>query len=528
MAYTLKELIAIAGIALVVFWLAKPIFLRFSDERDYARRRNIWLALTVIAFLSPNFWVFSLLAAPLIVWGGRKDKNPVALYLILLHVIPPVLLDIPIPGIKSLFNLDNYRLLSLCILIPAAWRLRKSHDPARLRGINWMDVLLVGYGVMQVVLFVPPDLPNHVILQDSFTNELRSSTLFFIDTYIVYFTVSRSCSNRQVITETQAAFCLSCVLMAALAVFETLRHWLPYTDIAVRWSGNPGYGFYRARAGLIRALVSSGNPSALAYMLATACGFWLYLQSHVASKLQRVAVTLLLWLGLLATFSRGPWLGAALIYVVVGALRTNRLSRLLKVAAGVLLLLGAVSLTPSGVRIAAVLPLSTGLPGDEASSSITYRQRLLERSWDLFTEHPFLGDQLALLKLNDMRQGEGIIDMANTYVQVSVFHGFIGLSMFVGFILIALVRVYRVAKTSMPSDTDLGLMGLTLVGCIVGTLFMLGACSFIFGYEKLFYVITGLAAAYANFGTPKPITSSTRSSLTMGIQKFKRTDAKGI
>jgi O-antigen ligase len=316
--------------------------------------------------------------------------------------------------------------------------------------------------------------------------------------------------------------------MAALAVFETLRHWLPYTDIAVRWSGNPGYGFYRARAGLIRALVSSGNPSALAYMLATACGFWLYLQSHVASKLQRVAVTLLLWLGLLATFSRGPWLGAALIYVVVGALRTNRLSRLLKVAAGVLLLLGAVSLTPSGVRIAAVLPLSTGLPGDEASSSITYRQRLLERSWDLFTEHPFLGDQLALLKLNDMRQGEGIIDMANTYVQVSVFHGFIGLSMFVGFILIALVRVYRVAKTSMPSDTDLGLMGLTLVGCIVGTLFMLGACSFIFGYEKLFYVITGLAAAYANFGTPKPITSSTRSSLTMGIQKFKRTDAKGL
>ena len=54
-----------------------------------------------------------------------------------------------------------------------------------------MDVLLVGYGVLQVVLFVPPDLANHVILQDSFTNELRVSLLFFIDTYIVYYAVSR-------------------------------------------------------------------------------------------------------------------------------------------------------------------------------------------------------------------------------------------------------------------------------------------------------------------------------------------------
>jgi O-Antigen ligase len=511
LAYTLKELIAVAGIALVVFQLAKPLFLRFSDERDYARRRNIWLVLTVTGFLSPNFWVFTLLAAPLIIWGGRKDKNPVALYLILLHVIPPVPIDLPILGIKSLFTLDNYRLLSLCILIPAALRVRRSNDPARLRGISSMDVLLVAYGALQVVLFVPPDLPSRVILQDSFTNELRSTLLFLMDTYILYYTVSRSCSNRQLITEAQAAFCLSCVVMAVLAIFETLRHWLPYTDIAVRWSGDPAYGFYRSRGGLVRAQVSSGNSSALAYMLATACGFWLYLQSQVVSKSRRMAVTLLLWLGLLVTFSRGPWLGAALIYVVVGGLRTRRWSKLLKAAAGALILLGALSLTPLGERIVSLLSLSGDSAGDEASLSISYRQRLLERSWDLFTQHPFLGDQLAFQKLNDMRQGEGIIDMVNTYVEVSVFHGFIGLSMFAGFILIALVRVYRMARQSLQSDSDLALMGTALVGCIVGTLFMLGACSFIYGYQKLFFVISGLAAAYANLGTPQASTKVYRA-----------------
>jgi hypothetical protein len=514
MAYTLKELIAVAGIALVIFRLAKPIFLRFSEERDFARRRNIWLALTVTAFLSPNFWLFTLVAVPLTIWGSRKDKNPVALYLILLHVIPPVPIDIPIPGIKSLFSLDNYRLLSLCILIPAALRLRKSSDAARIRGISLMDVLLVGYGALQVVLFVPPDLPNHVVLQDSFTNELRSTLLFFMDTYILYYTVSRSCSNRQLISEAQAAFCLSCLVMAALAVFESLRHWLPYTDIAVRWSGDPHYGYYAARIGLVRAQVSAGNNSPLAYMLATACGFWLYLQSHVVSKLQRSAVVVLLWLGLLATFSRGPWLGAALIYAVVGALRTRKLSILVKGSAGALLVLGALSLTPFGERIVALF-FPTGSAGDEASFSIAYRQRLLERSWYLLTQHPAFGDQLAYQHLNDMRQGMGIIDMVNTYVEVGVFHGFVGLSMFVGFILIALVRVHRIAKQMTPRDSDLALMGFALVGCIIGTLFMLGTCSFILGYEKLLYVISGLAASYANHGKAP-----------LAIQKYKPAEVR--
>ena len=215
------------------------------------------------------------------------------------------------------------------------------------------------------------------------------------------------------ITETQAAFCLSCVLMAALAVFETLRHWLPYTDIAVRWSGNSGYGFYRARVGLVRALVSSGNPSALAFMLATACGFWLYLQSHVDPHLRRLRCPAALagssghilerTVARRRSHLRRRWRAqdAHVIQIVQSCRWRTTPSR-------------STCLTPLGERIVALLPLSIGLPGDEASGSITYRQRLLERSWDLFTQHPFLGDQLALLKLNDMRQGEGIIDMANT------------------------------------------------------------------------------------------------------------------
>ena len=509
MAISLKELIVVLAIASVIFRLAKPIALRFSHEQDYSRRRNIWLALTVTAFLSPNFWLFTLVATPLLMWAGGKDKNPIALYLLMLHVIPPLPLEIPVPAIKSLFALDNYRLLSLCVLVPAAWRLRTSKDTSRIRGMTSMDILVLAYGVLQIALYVPPDTPNHIILPNSFTNDLRRFFLYFIDVYIVFYMVSRSCSSRELIKEAQAAFCLSCAIMAALAVFETVRHWLLYTDIALRWSGDVTWAAYKFRGGGLRAQASTTNTLALGYLLAIGCGFWLYLESHIRSRISRFSVLFLLSLGVLATYSRGPTIGLIIIYVVVLALRPGAFTRLFKGALAALLFVILIGQSPLGDRIAHILPFMKGSADEQADSSITYRQRLAERSWELINEHPFFGDQLALQKMEDLRQGEGIIDLVNTYAAVTVFYGFVGLAIFISAMLIALSKAYRTAKKTAQKNPDLALMGISLVGCIVGTLFMLATCSFLAGYDVLFYVIAGFAATYANVANlPKPDTKA--------------------
>jgi O-Antigen ligase len=504
MPSSLKALIVVLAIAAVVFRLAKPLALRFSDERDFSRRRNTWFVLTIVAFVSPNFWIFALVAAPLFVWAGRKDKNPVAFYLLMMQVIPSIPLNIPLPGVNAFFDLDNYRLLSLCVLVPTAWRVRKSKDTGRIRGLKLMDLLILAYGALQVALFIPPDLPNHIILHDSFTNEIRVAFLYVIDAYILYYVVSRSCFTRQLITEAQAAFCLSCAVMAALAIFEALRHWLLYFDIAFSWNPELMGEFYKFRGGGVRAQASSGNILALAYLLAIACGFWLYLQSLVPSKLVRVGVPMLLCTGILATYSRGPWVGLAVIYVTAIALGPRAVSNLFKSAVGAMVLIIAVSFTPLADRMAGVLPFAKGSVDEQASFSISYRQRLAERSWELITEHPYLGDQLAVQKLEDMRQGEGIIDFVNTYAQVTLFYGFIGLAMFSGPILLALSKAYRMTKRMVRVDADLGLMGISLVASILCTLAMLVTCSFILGYQKLFYVIAGFAAAYANIAVSRP------------------------
>src|SRR6202045_427695 len=131
--YTIKRLFVILTIAAIVFYLAKPIALRFMSGEDFSRRRLVWFVLTAVGFVSPNFWLYALVAVPMFVWAGRNDSNPIALYLLMLHVIPPIGVIIPVLGNNGLFPLDNYRLLALCVLLPATIRHRKSPEYAKAR-----------------------------------------------------------------------------------------------------------------------------------------------------------------------------------------------------------------------------------------------------------------------------------------------------------------------------------------------------------------------------------------------------------
>jgi O-Antigen ligase len=517
MPANVKALIVVLALATLTFRFAKPIALKFSSESDFTLRRNVWFVLTVVAFLSPSFWLFALVAVPVLFTAGRKDSNPVAFYLLLLNVVPAVGVDIPVVGINQLFQLDIFRLLSLCVLVPVAWRHWRSKDlAATTSGFGAMDVFLLAYGTLTIVLYVPADLPGHVLLPDTFTNTLRRAFLFYVDVYVLYFVVSRTCSSRRVIVEALAAFCLSCALLAPVAIFETLRSWLLYTDMAALWSGNPGMAFYLFRGATLRAQVSTGHALALGYLLAIAFGFWLYLQSHVTSARTRVLVGLLYWLGLLAAYGRGPWIGAITIYLVFVTLGPRALSRIFRAGALAAVICGAILSTPLGDRIIRVLPF---VGGSVDSGSVTYRQHLAERSWGLIMRSPFFGDQLAFRKLEDLRQGQGIIDFVNTYASVALFYGLVGLFLFLAFVVIALFRVRNLAKRAAQTDPDLALLGVNLVACMVGTLMMIAGCSLIFAIEKMFYVLGGLAAAYVGLGQARLLQSAVADRLDLQDQR---------
>ena len=181
----------------------------------------------------------------------------------------------------------------------------------------------------------------------------------------------------------------------------------------------------------LRAQASSGHSLSLGFMLAIAFGFSLYLFSQSATLRTRLAIGLVFWLGLVSAYSRGPWIGAVLIALAYSALKPRAITRLFKAGFVLAIVLGALSLSPMGEELLNSLPFASGRP----DANFVYRQRLLDRSLELIQEHPLFGDQLAIQKMEDLRQGQGIIDIVNTYVGVALFSGWVGLALFLGFIL---------------------------------------------------------------------------------------------
>ena len=97
----IKALIVVLAIAIAVFAIAKPICVRYMDTTAYNRRRNIWFALTVVGFASPSIWVYAAIAMPVMFVAAQRDENPLALYAILLFVVPNAGVTIPVIGIGA-------------------------------------------------------------------------------------------------------------------------------------------------------------------------------------------------------------------------------------------------------------------------------------------------------------------------------------------------------------------------------------------------------------------------------------------
>ena len=485
-----KELFVVLVLALVVFKLLKPAFSLFTSEDDFTRRRNTWCLVTIAAFLCPSFWVFCLITTPFLILAGRKDSNTGALYLLLMYVVPGFSWRVPMIGMSYLIDLDFQLLLSFCVMVPAALRLLKSKQrPTRL---GMMDYCLLAYLALTSLYFILPEISRGVLMAPTLTDSMRRAFESFFEIYVPYFVLSRSSASRREIQDILAAFCLSCAIMAAIGTLEGAKHWLLYGEIRSQWG--PIYNPYLMRGESIRAMASTTHPLVLGYLLAVAFGFWLCLKSHVQSKYSRNGVILLYWFGLLAAYSRGPWVGAILIYFIYVALSGRAVSNLLKATFASVLVGLLVAISPLGNKIASVVPYFGGTVDLE---NITYRQRLLDRAWQIIQDSPFLGDQYALSKMEDLRQGQGIIDLMNGFVNILLDNGFVGLFLFLLFVAIGIVKAWMLTKERTRVGIELGAMGASLVACILGTLVMIWVGGLI---VSMTCVLVALAAACADVG----------------------------
>jgi hypothetical protein len=479
---SLKALVVVWCIGWAVLWIAKPIALRFMAEEDYRRRRGLWLGLTAVAFVVPGFWSYALIAAPVLYWAGTRDRNPAALVLLLLHVIPPVLVATPNLGVK-LLDFNNFRLLALLVLLPAL--LRAPPGPPASGAFKLALTGVLGYNLLALVLYVPYEAP---------TNTIRRLMEYGVDNVLLFYAFYRLLPNAKAMREALVCLCLGTAIVAAVGLFENLRYWLLYVQLTTYW-GVADWMAFLMRGSSLRAQASTGHSMTLGFITAVAFGLWLALAPSVPDKKLRWLATAVLLAGSYASLSRASWIMAALAYLVFLLLGPTRLAQMGK-QLGVLVLVGAaVLVTPYGEKVINLLPFI----GNTDTGNIDYRDRLAELSWTLIWRNPVFGDPFVMRHMESLRQGQGIIDLVNVYASIALFTGLVGLFLFLLPYLTGLLGVVKVAFTRGKSDPSLHALVAGLAAAMAGTMTLLAVGSFGGSVAFMYWALAGMAVRASAF-----------------------------
>jgi len=485
----LRALAVILLFASAVFVLAKaPACAIATPPADFERRRNLWIALTLAVFLAHSFWVYIAMASLIMLLTLPREANKLALFFFLLFAVPPIKAEVPGLGVfRYLFSIDHLRLLALVVLLPAFLQLRKRPDIEPF-GRLLPDKLIAAYIVVNFGLYLSASTA---------TNALRYGALYpFLDAFLPYYVASRSLQNTKDFRDALMAFVFAALLLVPIAAFEATRHWLLYAALNDTLGVDYGYGQYLERdGGTLRAQGSTGHAIPLGYVMAVALGLMLYVRQLVPGAVMRSAAFLALLVGLIAPVSRGPWVGMAAIVLLYFATGPRAMSNLAKLGVAGAILTAGMLATPAGEKIIDYLPFV----GTVESENVEYRQRLLEICIAVILDSPLFGayDSFYSLDLEALRQGQGIVDIVNSYIGIGLASGLVGLGLFVGFFATITLGILR-AMARIPDKSDENhVLGRALVSTLIGILIIIFTVSSISVIPVIYWCFAGLGVAFS-------------------------------
>jgi O-antigen ligase len=485
----LVALVFVLMIAITVFVLARESASPATmSEAAYLRRRNVWIAVTLLAFLSHNFWIFIVLCWVLLAIERKKDINPLALYCILLFAVPTFFRGIPGFGIvNALFPMSYTRLLSLVILLPVAFRLFRSRTEQS-PGLRAVDLLFSSFMAWIIFRHSQQQTPTVVV---------RETFLLFLDVMLPYYVASRAIRSAEQLREVASALVLACMIVAVVNVFETVKNWHLY--VALRYAlGLPATGFfeYQVRGdGILRAQASVLHPIAAGYVTMVGLGFAAMVAPLIRPQWKLRMTMFSLIAGLVAGMSRGPWVGAAVMIAVIFVLDPSVSRRVSRLVGSIALAAVLLFMTPLGPTIVDFLPFV----GTVESANIDYRQQLFEVSLEVIKQNPWQGDLLYLANplMEQMRQGQGIIDVVNTYLGYALPYGVIGLTLFVLPFLVAARAVRKAQKAAAAeAHSEIEIIGRCLLGIMIGILLTIATTSSISVIPTLYWLTLGLCVSF--------------------------------
>lgn len=463
MSTTIKAYIVIMAIGIACYFIwqsATKKLLVVGDDAGINRHVNkayftSWAIITSIVFLSFNYYLFAILAM-FAIYRGLKNMSTShrgGFYIFLLLGVSSVNFTLPgFFGINKLFNISWATLLGFAFLI-----FMQNNSPSGNKKKNIIDVFVLWFWLLVSALS---------FRETTTTDGLRETFIYLNLIVVPYFIARKFVREPEELQWVFYGFVFIVLIISGIGIFESIKNWLLYGSLGGALNlPESAITSYKYRAGFLRVSSTLGNIN-----LAGVCGgaliVYYYLISNSKKSNSQWLIFLVVLYALFATHSRAPWLVSTamiLFYVAKtkGAKGVIRLSGYGFLLGLLLLASGALDSVVSGFML-------------KDSYNVDYRERLLTLGLNEMKKYPLFGNLhfYSAPGLQELIQGEGIIDIVNTFLQIGLKFGLIAVGFFTWLVVLWPLYLYK-----NNSDSIKAVVYFVTMGGLVAVLFTVSSFS---------------------------------------------------
>ncbi|MEO1656171.1 MAG: O-antigen ligase family protein [Pseudomonadota bacterium] len=389
-----------------------------------------WLSCTAVVFtFQPGPILFILMIVAILFALPRSATSWVPYLILLLIVIPAeTKWSVPFPGVNYLFNV-NSTIVILSVAGIAGLMRSEPKDEFQYQDNN------VGKAYWLFVVFT---LLLGMRAPESFTNEIRSFIFYYLETGVLFALAARGLSRSESHKRFTQFLVLGCCFIAAAGLFSALKGWDFYGHLQ------------QGRFGL----ASRGGVSRIGGQFA---------ETLLGVLMCTLAYTVFVYRKKVGLIVTAGWAAVAMLVLVATDSRAAVLAVILTGGAHFVLFKKSASAQWSwgllGVIVAVtgvVVISNLGFDQIDEYGTFDYRSRLIETSIEKVRMAPIFGDPNYATHpmFEPLRQGQGIIDFVNVYVQVVLEFGLAGLLIVLVIPIMAIFKVMGRANALAELDDE--------------------------------------------------------------------------
>lgn len=472
---------AYVSIAVTVGWFFCWRCVNRQHHPLIARAALTWLAIGTATFFISSPIVFFPVAAVCLLGLAPKDAAQRLAYFCAVVPAAPVaiLWSIPFPGINYLTSLSYSGLTSLVLLTPLA--VRKS-DGEKSPAKSQVPAVFV-FGILYLMLCMALDFRETTV-----TNGLRHSIDHWLTFGLLLVAFRKLAGNPNVIKAVPVGLLIASTMLCLVGAVQAYTSWTFYDVISSELVASVRSHIAFMRGNTLR-LPSTQDPIPFGVALGVSGSLicWSY---YIAERKRIFTHALLFALSIVCisgTDSRGGLL-ALMATITVIVLYSKRL----RSGRGFLMALGVIAVA---IVLLFLDPMQYFMSVDQYGT-FEYRVRVFEISMQAISYQPFFGSPNFHPILEQLRNYDGIIDIVNTYVQIPIRYGVVGLIFFAGAGIAAARSLLRSADVMAEvGDESAEFTYRALAAFSIGLLVAIATVSLLGILVHYYWVLVGFASA---------------------------------